>query len=229
MTVRALLERTRILGGVSPEALAELERGAVLRRFRRKEPLFVAGETPRSLLVLRAGLVKVVRSAPNGRGIVCGLFGAPESVGDVPLLAGSLYPATAVACTRAEVCAVPRGLVLEVLGREPALLGSVLTNAQDKLRLLLSKIEILSAGTVEARLAALLLHLQARFGDELDDGTELVPVHLARQELADLVATTTETIIRTLGRWQDEGLVEVRRSGILLRAPAELRNRSGAH
>jgi CRP/FNR family transcriptional regulator len=50
-----------------------------------------------------------------------------------------------------------------------------------------------------------------------------VPVHLSRQEIADLVGTTIETAIRVMSRWQKEGLVETERDGFLIRKIEALR------
>jgi CRP-like cAMP-binding protein len=59
----------------------------------------------------------------------------------------------------------------------------------------------------EERLASALMELGERFGDEMDDGSTLIPLRLTRAELAALVGTTVETTIRTLSRWSREGLV----------------------
>ena len=49
-----------------------------------------------------------------------------------------------------------------------------------------------------------------------------MPLHLSRQEIADLVGTTIETAIRIMSRWQKEGLVETDRTGFLIHDPAAL-------
>jgi CRP-like cAMP-binding protein len=51
------------------------------------------------------------------------------------------------------------------------------------------------------------MELGERFGDEMEDGSTLIPLRLTRAELAALVGTTVETTIRTLSRWSREGLV----------------------
>ena len=75
---------------------------------------------------------------------------------------------------------------------------------------------MLSAGSVDARLATLLLDLADRFGDDLEDGTVLVPLPLSRQDLADLVSTTFESAIRVMSRWQKQGVVQTRSGGFIL-------------
>ena len=91
----------------------------------------------------------------------------------------------------------------------------------------MAKIDVLSAGSVEARLATLLVQLDERFGDEFEDGTTRVPVALSRQELADLVATSFETAIRSMTKWEREGIVETTNQGFSILNRAELRRAAG--
>ncbi|HMA94260.1 MAG TPA: helix-turn-helix domain-containing protein [Polyangiaceae bacterium] len=98
---------------------------------------------------------------------------------------------------------------------------------QNKLTTLLDKIDILSAGAVEARLATLLLNLYDRFGDDLEDETKIIPLVLSRQELADLVSTTFETAIRVMTRWEREGVVDTTCNGFVIRKREQLERVAG--
>jgi CRP-like cAMP-binding protein len=75
---------------------------------------------------------------------------------------------------------------------------------------------------VEQRLAATLLRLVVQSGRSHNDGVE-IPFPLSRQELAELTATTLHTVSRTLSAWDQEGIVDARRSSrLVIRAPARL-------
>jgi CRP-like cAMP-binding protein len=86
-----------------------------------------------------------------------------------------------------------------------------------------AKVEILGAGSVSARLANLFVQLAARFGDEREDGHLIVPIALSRAALASLVSARTETVIRTLRPWEDDGLLATRADGFVLADPRALR------
>ena len=77
-------------------------------------------------------------------------------------------------------------------------------------------------GSVEYRAARLFATLADRAGRSRADGV-FVPIHLSRQEIADMVGTTIETAIRVMSRWQKEGLVETERDGFLIRKIEALR------
>jgi len=57
---------------------------------------------------------------------------------------------------------------------------------------------------VEVRIAQLFLDLAERMGKQAKNGSIEIPLALSRQEVAELVGTTTESAIRVLARWGRE-------------------------
>jgi CRP-like cAMP-binding protein len=223
MALRDVIMRAPALKGASGPTLDGLVDVARSRTIERGDYLWRAGAIPESLTIIQSGLVKVVKPGPQGRRTICGLFGAPDTVGDAALLQGIAYPADAiVATTKAILIEIQRTALLVALEKEPALAMSCTQAMQNKLTALLDKIDVLSAGAVEARLATLLLNLYDRFGDDLEDESQLIPLALTRQELADLVSTTFETTIRTMTRWEREGIVQTTGHGFVIKDRGQL-------
>lgn len=217
------------MAAVGRDVLSSLARVASLRTLRRRERLWSAGDTPRFFVVMRRGVLKVVRPIAAGRSVICGLFGPPESVGELAMIKGVVYPASAIAVTeQVEVVLVPGERVLEAMRNHSNLAEGLACNAQAKVANLLQRIDVLSAGTVEERLAHLLVSLYERFGDDFDDGYSSIPLHLSRQELAELVGTSTETAIRVMSRWERSGMVMGDGNSFTLRDVEALRSMSGS-
>jgi len=217
MSLLHILQKTPSLAGVEPAELARLATAASVRNLRRGAFVWRAGDSPQAMTIIRSGLIKIARASVNGRVHLCGLFGAPESIGDVVLLRSTPYPANAIVATdSACIVNIPRSLLLETISRCPALGVSLTCSVYKKLEVLHDKIEILGAGAVEARLATAILKLHAEFGDDLDDGTSFIPVALSRRELAELVGTSFETAIRIMSRWEHEGVLSTHARGFTL-------------
>jgi CRP-like cAMP-binding protein len=228
MAIKEFLARVPALQGASTETLERLAKAATTRSVERGQHIWRAGDTPIALTVVRAGLVKIVRTGSQGKRTICGLFGAPDTLGDAPVLQGLPFPADAIVATpEVQRVDIPRDVLLTAAADEPQLGLSLARSVQQKLNTLMAKIDVLSAGSVEARLATLLVQLEERFGDEFDDGTVRVPVTLARQELAELVSTSFETAIRAMTKWEREGIVETTPHGFTIRNRGALHEIAG--
>jgi CRP-like cAMP-binding protein len=227
MDARSFLERSPLLANVEPARARHLASTATTQTYRRGEHLWRAGDQPTSLMVVRQGMVKLVRPAPHGRSAICGLFGPGSSIGELALIKGIPFPTSTIAATPTTVICIPRVDALEALRRDAALSLNLLCSLETRLALLHDKIDVLSAGSVEARLAMLLLKLYEQLGDDFEDGTSRIPVPLSRQELADLISTSFETAIRVIARWERAGVVSTDAEGFTLKDVAELRRASG--
>lgn len=223
-----LLEKAPAFAGVEPALLERMADASTTRTLRRAEVLWRAGDPPRALTLIRSGLFKVVRPAPRGRSVICGLFGPPETLGDLDLLRALPHSADVIAATdSASVIQIPRTVVMEAVEHSPKLGTSIACALYNELAVLHDKIDVLTAGAVEARMATLLLKLYQQFGDDSEDGTSFIPVALSRRELSDLVSTSFETAIRVMTRWEREGVLDTEPTGFVIRRMPLLEDRAG--
>lgn len=224
MGVREILERTPVFAPVEHDVLDRLAQAAFTRNYARGQHLWHAGDQPLGMTVVASGLIKVARPTPRGRLALCALFGAPSTVGDLALINDVAYPAHAIAATKnVSIIVIPRGPTFEALEQSRHFALSLAKNLEEKVSVLHEKIDVLSAGSVEVRLATLLLKLYVRYGDDFDDGTSRVAASLTRQDLADLVATSFETAIRVMTRWERSGVVATDPEGFTIQRPNVLR------
>lgn len=216
MDVRSVLRRHAAFARLTDSALDSLSSSATLHRLRRSEAVWRVGERAGHFVVVGHGLVKVVLPGAPSRDLLLGLAGPGESVGDASVIEGTPHEADALALTEsAIVTRIPREDALRALEgsgvaalAQARLLGQSAATANRRLALFTT--------SAEERLATTLMELGERFGDEMEDGTTLIPVRLTRAELAALVGTTVETTIRTLSRWSREGLVSTADGGLML-------------
>jgi CRP/FNR family transcriptional regulator, nitrogen oxide reductase regulator len=229
MAIPQFLERSTLFAGVAPAITQRLTEAASTQTHPRGSALWRVGELPRALLFVKSGLVKLTRPAARGRTSLCGWFGAPSCLGELVLVNQVAYQNAASAATaQVVVVSIPSAVVLDALRSDPQLALNLFRGFEEKFSALHDKIDVLSAGSVEARLATLLVKLYRQFGDELDDGTLRIGVPVSRQELADMVSTSFETAIRVLSRWEREGTVATDDDGFTLGNWPRLQELSGA-
>lgn len=193
------------------------------RRFARGEHLWCAGDPADHVTVLERGLVQVARTASGGKTSVVGLFGPGDPVGLSAALSERMaYPADGVVLSDFVDVLRVRAHVVRTAMAEDRLLAATLEKALiAHSSVLLAKVAVVGAGSVQARLATLFLHLADRFG-AARDGRERVALELelSRSTLAGFVEARVETVIRALSVWRRSGVVRTTESGFDIDYPA---------
>ncbi|MEZ4393112.1 MAG: Crp/Fnr family transcriptional regulator [Polyangiales bacterium] len=226
MDVRTALRKHAAFSLLPEDRLEELSAVSSLLRLKRGSGVWHLGQRATSFVVIAHGLVKLMRASSSQRKVLLGIRGPGECLGDAAAVEGRAYECDAAALTESVVVAlVPRREALSALGSSgPAALELARLCAHGAT--LASRRLALFTAPAEERLAATLMELGSRFGDDLDDGATLIPLRLTRAELAALVGTTVETTIRTLSRWQREGLVTTGGGGLTLHNAEALSRRT---
>lgn len=204
----AVLQGTALFSGLSADELHALAVRTVRRKFKSGELLFSEGEPCHGLHIIATGKVRIFKTSVGGREQVLAVNQPGESVAELPVFDGGVYPASAVAIAEAQIAFISQrdfhGFCLE----HPQVALKVLSVVGARLRRLVGIIEELSFTTIRQRLVALLVKLAQTHGAATGDGIEF-QLPSTHQELANQLGTVRELISRNLMRLQAEGLLEV--------------------
>ena len=176
-----------------PEDRARLAAVATLRAFDKGALLFREGDDSEFLYTVASGRVKVFKTTARGTDVILELFGPGDPVGAVAVYESRPYPATAVALEPTTCMLVPRQAFFRLLEAHPTLVRGLLVGLTHRLVELTNRLTELSGGRIEARLARFFLKLAADVGQKRPEGT-FIGIALSRQELADMIGTTIETV-----------------------------------
>ncbi|HEX8011117.1 MAG TPA: Crp/Fnr family transcriptional regulator [Casimicrobiaceae bacterium] len=201
--------------GLDKAWLARLARETTARRLAAGENLWSTGQRADHFTLIDSGVIQIERMTPTGEGIVLGLFGAGESIGLPAVLQRGRYPSDATALTSdTNVLRIRAKPVLEALAESQPLTMALNRALLLHTSVLRAKIDIVTAGSVPRRLAALFLHLIARFGNETGEGSVRIELGLTREQISQFVSTRVETVSRVLSRWQKAGWLQSGRGQI---------------
>ena len=209
-----------ILAPLTAEDRAALSPLCELRAYEKGETIFEEGQAALFIHFLFVGRVKIVKAAPE-RDLILEILGPGEPVGAVAVFENRPFPATAVALEPAGTVTIPAREFFQLVERRPEITRRLLAGLTLRLMALNRRLADMT-GPVDYRIARLFATLAERLGRKQEDAI-FVPLHLSRQEIADLVGTTVETAIRVMTRWQKEGLVETEREGFRIRRIEALR------
>ncbi|MCP5316293.1 MAG: Crp/Fnr family transcriptional regulator [Chromatiaceae bacterium] len=179
---------------------------SVLQDLTSGELVWHAGTTAKHFFLVESGLVAIRQLTLEGNSFIVTLFGPGDSLCIAPALQGIEYPGDAVVISEtANLLLVPAAPVVAAMASDAVLNRALNRVIIEHSKILRHKIDIVSAGPVPRRLATLMLNLVERFGVSDNDDRAFVPIALTRESVGQLINARTETVIRTLSKWQKAG------------------------
>jgi CRP/FNR family cyclic AMP-dependent transcriptional regulator len=180
------------------------------------------GDPGSTFFFLVSGSVSVCRIMPDGREMILAILKEGDFFGEMAMFDSSLRSASIKTLTDVEVGAIRYTDFLVLLDENPRIGRSLAIALSERLRAANALIAATTSQDIRARLASLLLNLSSQFGEPVDTGTR-ISLRLTNQEMANMIATTRETVNRTLNRFWDEKLVDMRTAHVIIADPDRLR------
>ncbi len=223
-TAQRTLAASQVFAGLDEKLLAKLAAASHRERYPRGSALYEEGSPAEALILIVSGIVKVARG-PSAGGNVLGLFGPRECIGAGAVVFGGHHTVTAHAASGVvEALRIPAAAVRDSMAQDAELASAMMRALFNYTAVLTEKLDILHAGSVPQRLARLFLVLSERFGDELEQGSLVIPIPLSRRELSAFVGARVESVIRAVSAWQKRGVLRTSPLGFEILVPQALRD-----
>lgn len=166
--------------------------------------------------MLRSGYVKFTSALANGRTQITGLRRPGQLVGfawdDV------VYPYTATALTDVEACQIAHKAASQVLQEKSAVTLRIVCRVAEELAQARALIRDLGGKNAHGRIASFILSLCPADVEP----TEVLSFPLTRQEIAELLGLTRETVSRVISEFTQAHLIETSHKGVCVLAPERL-------
>lgn len=214
-SVENLLRRSPYFTTIKEAALANLARQAVQRTFSSGEMIFGEGQPSAGLWIVEDGRVKAYKLSPDGQEFIMRFFGPGDTFNDLAALDGAPNPTNTSALTAVAAWVIPTAVFSAALAADPDLARGVLQGLTGRVRHLVGQVEDLALRPATARLARFLL-------EQVQDPALAHPA-VTRALIANHLATTPETVSRSLRVLEAEGAIRFDRHRILILAPDKLR------
>ena len=173
--------------------------------FKKGETVFNQGSFSRGLYCVSKGKVKMSTTGPSGKEQIIRFATAGDVMGYNSMLSKKPLSSTAVTLEDSAICFIPADQFFSMIKAEPKfslkMLELTAKNWNDASRLITD----MAQKTTRERLAEMLLWLKETFG--LDEN-DCIDVELSREEIANMVGTATEAVIRLLSEFKKDRLIE---------------------
>ena len=186
------------------DALKALSKGRKIKEYQSKDVIFRENDYSNYLYLIVKGKVICTKTDAYGKDFVNDIHGEGDFIGYTALFEGSAYTETATALGTAYVVMIPKQDFINLINKNHDVATTFIKmlsgNIQDKEKRLLQ----LAYASVRERLATELINLK-RKGLMQNGFPECMKI--SRENLAGIVGTATESLIRTLSELKKDGLV----------------------
>lgn len=169
--------------------------------------IFSEGDAADSMFEVVSGTLRLLKLLPDGRRQVIGFLCAGHLIGLAP---EGTWVYTAEAITDVTLCRYRRPAFERLIDTMPGFARRVLTATAHELRVAQDQMLLLGRKTAAERVASFLLLLT----DQQDSSEISVP--MGRNDIADYLGLTVETVCRTLTHLKRDGMIELPTHGCIV-------------
>jgi CRP-like cAMP-binding protein len=207
-SVQSMLRQLPYFAYVAEPSLDELAKNAVHRTYRPEVMIFLEGDPSAGLWIVESGRVKAYRLSPSGKEFILRFFGPGDTFNDLAALDNAPNAASTTAVTDVSAWVIPTAIFTSALRTDQELCVAVLKGLAGRVRDLVGRVEDLALRPVTARLARFLL-------EQVEDPARVHP-SVTRALIANHLATTPESISRSLRVLEEAGAIRFDRHQIIV-------------
>lgn len=184
--------------------------------YRKGEVIFREGGYPAGIFFIKKGKVKKYKVSRDGGQQIIYVANTGELLGYHAVLEGERYPDSAASLEESTILFIPKEDFLLALQQSPLLSGRLLKALSHEFSVMVNSITLFSQRSVRERLALQLVVMREKYKADLQPGAP-VEINLSREDLASLVGTTRESIVRMLGEFREAGILDTKGRKIIVR------------
>ncbi|MBZ0099430.1 MAG: cyclic nucleotide-binding domain-containing protein, partial [Taibaiella sp.] len=214
--------QTLISTATGKDLLKELTELRSTNTYKKKETIYSEGSRPYRLYYILSGKVKTFKTNDDGKEFVTNIYNEGSFFGYNALLENSLYKESAEALEETEVALVPKEDFESLVNNNRQVMMKFIqllaNNVTEKEQQLLK----LAYNSLRKRVADTVLELYKKYKPE--DPAKPFAIDISRENLANIVGTAKESVIRTLSDFKDEKMIDIVKGDIIVLNEKKLQN-----
>jgi CRP-like cAMP-binding protein len=191
--------------GDSLEWMSSFCNNRTIKKVRKKDILFMEGESSNFLYFLKSGKMKIFKSNECGKEYIIDIYKEGDFLGYTALLSNSKHKESAMAIEDAEVALIPQHDFLKLLDSNKEMAISFVKLMSCNFSEAEEKLLKLAYDSARKRVAEAILFIYKKY--QLDGMNEL-SFSLQRDNISALSGISPESVSRNLTDFREEGLIE---------------------
>jgi len=208
-------------GGLCSHSISAINGHKSSNIHRKGQILFHEGTRPLGVYCVNKGKIKLYKLGNEGKEQIIQIAKEGELLGYRSMISEELYPVSAETLEECHVCFVPKHDFLQMLVSNQELYAKLFKHACHELGIMTQNVTNLAQKTVRERLAITFIMLKETYGKDINESNKTV-INLTREDLANIVGTATETLIRLLHDFKEDNIISTKGRKIIIENEDEL-------
>jgi len=176
-----------------------------IKSFRKKDTVYQEGERPKQLYFVVSGKIKTYKTNDFGKEYITGVYHPGEFLGYISLIEEGPYSESATAMEETTLSAIPKDDFYRMLHYNQNFAARFIKLLANNIHENEEKLLSLAYNSIRKRVAEALVSLVK---DKPENETDNA-IRILRGDLANIVGTAKESVIRTLTDFKNDGLINI--------------------
>lgn len=199
------LKDIQLLKNLTEKELMLLEYNSVRKSYKKRSVIYREGGRHSGVYVVQKGIVKIYKIGANGKQQILRFAQKGDVIAYRSLLTNELACTSAKAYDDVVLSHIPHHILLDLLQQNWDFTHAMMKMMCTELRDSNTFVTDIAQKSVRERTAEMLLILKDEFGV---DTVGTLQITITREDLANMVGTVTESLIRVMSEFKNEGLLE---------------------
>jgi len=191
---------------LTPDEVERISRDRIVSFYNKGTYIYHEGNRIGGCYVLMNGIIKIFKTGIDGKEQIIRFAKPFDLIGFRSVLSGELACTTAKTLEDSTLCYINQESLFYLVKNNGNFSLELLQLACRELGEANAYITDIAQKTVRERLAEIIVHLKNEFGVDKDN---ILQISLTREELANIVGTATESVIRLLSEFKSDKLIEI--------------------
>jgi len=179
------------------------------------EIIFREAAYPAGIFYIVDGKVKKYKVDKDGKEHIIYVANQGEILGYHAILSEDRYPDSASALEKSRIAFIPKEDFLTTLQQSAVLSKRLLKTLSHEFAVLANSLSVFAQKSVRERLALQLIVLREKYKVNFQPGMP-VEINISRDDLANIVGTVRESLVRILSEFKEAGIVETKGRKIIV-------------
>lgn len=197
-----------IFENLNNEELLEIVKTINHKEYIKGDVIFTEGNIANTLYFVNEGKIKLYKYTKDGKEQILHVLSEGDFFGELDLIKPSKYGFNAKAIVDSKICTLTKEEMKDIMMRNPEIGIKLLETVGERLAKVENLVQNLATNDVDSRMAYLITDLMEKYGEATGNNIS-IKLPLSREEMANYIGVTRETISRKLKKLEDENLIKI--------------------